>query len=729
LSAPPDLPRPVASFGATATHEGEVFIYGGHSGTRHKYNRDEVHGDLYRWTPGLTAWERLPADEPAQGASLLSLPGGVIRIGGMAARNAKEDKQELWSSETAALFLTQDKVWRALPKLPQRRSSHDSAVIGDTLYVIGGWNLSGGTRTGAGAEPVWHDTFLTLELSNPEAGWKSHPQNFKRRALAVQVIGDRLYAIGGMTDGDDPTTSVSILDTKTGAWSDGPPLPEEKLGGFGFAAIAQEGRLFASGVTGELLELRDSAWVSIAKLKHPRFFHRFVTAGKGGIIALGGESREGKKAPPEVITLPEKNAAPLSEDAPKTASTRPASPAPVWPQRVPEAESDWPGYQGPRGDSTTPEAGWKKDWPADGPPVAWRAELGSGLGSFAVVGTRVFAAGNDGNDQDTLHCLDLDTGRPVWQHRYAAKTKAHEMPIVPNGPAATPAVAAGHVYHLSREGDLLCLAAADGLMKWRKNLIADLGGKRPVYGYASSPFISEGRLYLDLGAEPGEKTSSACLDALTGEMIWQTGEGEAGYATPHIATHGRQKALVLFKGEALELREPRDGALIARHATQTRDFCNCATPVRHQDMIFISHTGNMGSRVLAWDDLALTEVWTQRGLGLLFQSGLPWQGHLLVFNDEKRGANDMRLIDLATGDARWQSAELDKGVGLLSDDGHAIILTSKGEITLLKLGADKPEILHRAQVLPGKGWVQPVLSHRRLLCKNNDGITVCLDLR
>ena len=34
--SPPPLPAPVASFGAAATPEGHVFIYGGHAGVRHK---------------------------------------------------------------------------------------------------------------------------------------------------------------------------------------------------------------------------------------------------------------------------------------------------------------------------------------------------------------------------------------------------------------------------------------------------------------------------------------------------------------------------------------------------------------------------------------------------------------------------------------------------------------------------------------------------------------------
>lgn len=724
--SPPPLPLPVASFGAAATADGHVYIYGGHAGVRHKYSRDEVNGDLYLWQSGMKAWEKLGTDEPAQGASLVALPNQVLRIGGMAAQNPKGEKQDLWSSETAAIYDIKGKNWKQLPKLPERRSSHDSTVIGQTLYVIGGWTLAGGKVSAA--DPTWLGTYLTLDLSKADATWQSHPQPFKRRALAVQAVGSKLYAIGGMSDGDEPVTNVDVLDTTTGKWTPGPALPADRLGGFGFSSIAHEGRLFASGAPGELLELRQDQWQPITKLAHPRFFHRLVPGGTGKLIALGGESRGGKKAPPEVIELPAPNAAPSKEEkapAPAT-SALPASPDLVWPADLPAAESDWPGYQGPRGNSTTPEVGFSTDWPADGPPVAWRAQAGLGLAGFAVVGTRAYTMGNNGKDLDTVWCLDLKTGKELWKHEYAVPTKCHEMPIVPYGPAATPTVSGGQVYVLSRDGHLLSLHAETGKVTWQRHVVNDLGGKRPVYGYASSPTVSDGKLYLDIG---GQDKSTTCMEADSGKVLWQAGSGEAGYSTPFLAQRNSRNVLVAFKGEALELRHAQDGKLIASHATTTRDFCNCATPVLAGDTLFISHTGNMGARALEWKNDKLTEIWTERDVGLLFQSGLPWQKHLLVFNDQVRGVNDLRLIDLTTGKTRWQTKDIAKGSALLCDDGHAIILTNQGEVVLAKVTAEGLDIRSRFQALPAKSWVQPVLSHRHLLLKNNTGEVVCYSLK
>lgn len=690
---PPELPLPVTSFGAASTEDGTLYSYGGHSGKKHWYNNEEVHGSLFRWQRGAARWEELPGDEPAQGASLVAAPGGLIRIGGMAAHNPPNQKQDLRSTATVSRYDLQAGRWEKLPPMPQPRSSHDSTRVGDVLYVIGGWQMRG-----TGQETQWHDSYVTLDLKKPEAGWRQHMQPFKLRGLTVEAVGASVYAIGGMDDHDEMTGAVWVLDTATGKWAPGPSLPNDKFGGFGFDAVNADGRLLASGAAGALLELRENEWQQISRLQHPRYFHRLLRSAPGQLIALGGEDRQGNKAPPEVIAIPAKNAA---------------------------AESDWPRFQGPRGDNSTPETGWRTDWPADGPRIAWKAELGKGMASFAVVGQRVYTAGNDGADKDTCWCLNLETGKPNWKHEIPVRTQPHEMSIVPPGPAATPAVADGLVYFNSREGDLLCLEADTGKVIWHKKLVKDLGGKRPVYGYANSPAVHAGHLYLDLG---GAK-STACLDAKTGNVIWQAGEGEAGYATPYLTRREGQDVLVLFKGEALELRAAADGKLIARHATQTRDFCNCATPARSGDLFFISHTGNMGARVLTWKGEDLSELWTDPNIGLLFQSGLPWKNNLLVFNDQQRGVNDLRLLDLTTGKALWKTAELDKGSGLICDDGHALFLTAKGELALAQISAEKLEIQQRVQVLGGKCWAQPVLSHRHILCRNNEGSMVCLDLR
>ncbi len=389
-------------------------------------------------------------------------------------------------------------------------------------------------------------------------------------------------------------------------------------------------------------------------------------------------------------------------------------------------DEDWPQFHGPTRNNTTTETGWRKDWPKEGLPVAWRAQVGAGMASFAVVDGHVFTAGNDGENQDTIWCHDLSTGKVLWRHDYPCKSAAHQMPIVPGGPSTTPCVGEGRVFTVSREGDVFCLESATGKVLWQKSLLRDFNGKRPVYGYAGSPLLWQGKLFLDVGGDEG---STVCLNVSNGDTLWAKGSGEAGYATPVMTILGGQERLVMFKGRELVVLNPQDGSEIASYATTTNDFCNCATPMIGSDgTIFISHTGNDGSTGLRFDGSTLAAVWNVLDLGLLYNSGVPWgKNALMVFNDSKRGVNDLRCLDLTTGKALWESAEVNKGTAIFSDE-HLIVLSTAGELQLCQPSDSGIQVLARMPVLEGKCWVLPVLSRQRLLCRSNAGEVVCVKM-
>ena len=244
------MPEAVTSFGA-ATADGWLYVFGGHKGERHDYSADQVSGSFHRLKLSEgKSWETLPAAAPSQGLPLVTHGGHVYRIGGMAARNAAGTKQDLFSTAHFESFDPRRGQWQPLTPLPAPRSSHDAVVVGDKLFVAGGWSLAGGTN-----KPVWPASALVLDLQHPDAGWREFPQPFQRRALALAAEGTRLYCIGGMNSDNQTTLAVDIYDIKTGQWSKGPELPPGKHKGFSCSAIAQDGRIYANAFQGDLLRL------------------------------------------------------------------------------------------------------------------------------------------------------------------------------------------------------------------------------------------------------------------------------------------------------------------------------------------------------------------------------------------------------------------------------------------------------------------------------------------
>ena len=231
--------------------------------------------------------------------------GKLYRIGGFTAHNKEDDKHDLRSVASFASFDPQTRKWTKLPNLPEPRSSHDAVVIGDQLYVVGGWQL--------GKKRGWHKTAWSIDLSKKKLTWKALPTPpFARRALSLGQLGHKLVVIGGMQQKGGPTVRVDIYDTRSKKWSKGPSLKNPNgrgryagIEGFGSSAFVVGKRLFVSTYGGNLQVLDSSAkeWRIAHKLEEDRFFHRMLPY-KHQLVLVGGASmREGKRLALETVNL------------------------------------------------------------------------------------------------------------------------------------------------------------------------------------------------------------------------------------------------------------------------------------------------------------------------------------------------------------------------------------------------------------------------------------------
>jgi N-acetylneuraminic acid mutarotase len=300
VSELPTLEAPVTSFGA-AVADGYLYVYGGHLGSPHEYSADLQANKLLRLNlASPTKWEPVAEGPRRTGLTMVAYRGSVYRIGGWEAKPAAGDKWALHSSRDFARYDAKSGRWVDLAPLPEGRSSHDAAVLGSKLYVVGGWELKGD----GGGE--WHETAYVCDLAQPQAQWQQIAKPpFNRRALAVAAYGEKLYVIGGMDDSNEQTTAVAIYDPQSNQWSNGPAVPGENVDGFGIAAFGTQAGLFVSTRTGNIDRLNDDGrgWTTAGKLKHPRYFHRLVAADENRLIAVGGTSRDGKVAQVELIEL------------------------------------------------------------------------------------------------------------------------------------------------------------------------------------------------------------------------------------------------------------------------------------------------------------------------------------------------------------------------------------------------------------------------------------------
>ncbi|MCE9534440.1 MAG: hypothetical protein K8T89_25455 [Planctomycetes bacterium] len=292
------LPVAVSSFGA-ATSDGYVYLYGGHSAKTHQYSTESVSGKFLRLKlDDPKAWEELTAGPGLQGLAVVEHKGLIYRIGGMQPRNKPGEKADNHSLASAERYDPKIKKWEKLPDLTEARSSHDAVVIGDKLYVMGGWNMNG-----AGQKTEWHKNALLLDLAKQPLAWESIPQPFQRRALTTAAFNGKVYVIGGLTADAETDKSGDVYDPATKKWSKLIALPGGMMNGFTPASCVADNKLFVSPADGKFYRLSadEKKWEEVGALMQARFVHRVVPIGGAQMLVLGGASKQGNVSVVEAV--------------------------------------------------------------------------------------------------------------------------------------------------------------------------------------------------------------------------------------------------------------------------------------------------------------------------------------------------------------------------------------------------------------------------------------------
>ncbi len=285
-AAPPlfaTLPEAVSSFGAVVS-DGYLYVYGGHIAVTHSYSKTSISGQFNRLNLANGMWEKLPGGQPLQGMNLASYQGKIYLVGGMLPRNEEGSASDMHSVADCARYDPASKKWEALPPLHQPRSSHDVAVIGSKLYVMGGWTLEGSKQD-------WRSSMEVMDLGASKLEWKTMDQPFRRRALIASAHAGKLYVIGGFDEKSEVIHAVSIYDPKDGQWTKGPELPGDEVNAFAPAACVHNGELYVSTADGTLYRLNNKtqSWDKAGSAT-ARIAHRIASDGKS-ILVIGGAGK------------------------------------------------------------------------------------------------------------------------------------------------------------------------------------------------------------------------------------------------------------------------------------------------------------------------------------------------------------------------------------------------------------------------------------------------------
>ncbi len=381
-------------------------------------------------------------------------------------------------------------------------------------------------------------------------------------------------------------------------------------------------------------------------------------------------------------------------------------------------EGSWHQWRGPQRDGTAFSSDPQDAGAFGTPKIIWRRPLGEGLGGIAIDdGKALVLAAKSG--EEFLIALDAGNGDELWSTALGPTfLDGHG-----NGPRSTPLIADGRVYaHGSR-----FLVAADlssGRLIWQLPLAAP-----PEWGFSASPLLVDGQLIVHshLVSDPADDSAIWALHPESGEILWTSGSGHPGYASPLAAELAGQRQIVSFTGQELVGLHPATGQRLWSHRWTTSYSVNAADPIIFPgDRIFISSGYQSGAAMLhlsvdgagTWQ---VEEIWRSRSMQNHFSSSVRVGDLLFGFDNAT-----FKGISALDGQTLWRQRGFGRG-SLIATDGGLAVLTEDGVLVLVASDPDGYRELARLEVLQGDVWTPPSLAGQWLYVRDHKDIA-CLNL-
>jgi outer membrane protein assembly factor BamB len=400
---------------------------------------------------------------------------------------------------------------------------------------------------------------------------------------------------------------------------------------------------------------------------------------------------------------------------------------------------DWPQWQGPDRSAVSREHGLLKEWPKDGPPLAWKIKgLGGGYSAPSIAAGRIFGMSNRG-DKEVVWALSEMDGKELWVTPLGPAFR-QSRPQGKEGPGCTPTVDGERLYVLGLGGDLACLQVRDGKILWQVNLTRDFGGRIPTWSYRESPLIDGNKVICTPG---GPDATVAALDKLTGKTIWKSpvlDNPEPAYASAIAIDFDGQREYVQLTKTALIGVAASDGKFLWRYdRPANRMGINCSTPVYHDGLVFAASAYGVGGGLVKLskdgksgvkaDEVYFTKNMQNHHGGMIFLDGC-----LYGANGGNAGGY-LECLDFQTGKVLWD--ERDKGQrgvpkgSVALADGRLYYRTENGTMLLIEPNPNRYIERGRFQQpdrSEAPAWPHPVIANGKLYLRDQD-LLLCYDVK
>ena len=390
---------------------------------------------------------------------------------------------------------------------------------------------------------------------------------------------------------------------------------------------------------------------------------------------------------------------------------------------------DWPQSLGPSRNGVAAGEDVLEKFPDNGPPVLWKRSVGEGVAGVAVAGERVILFHRE-EQGDRAECMHKLSGEVLWQSEFFP-SRYQSTILDDSGPRCVPLIADERVFLYAGNGSLHCLNLENGKTVWTRDMFGDYttGAEEGYFGAGTSPILSEGRLWLNVGGARA-KAGIVALDPATGHMLWQGTEEQASYSSPIETTiKGQKRLLFVTRLNALSL-DPKTNQIDWRVEFGKRGpTVNGANPVVAGGRLLLTAAYGIGAKCLKLNLSEPELVWEADDvMSSQFTTPIVFDGVAYgVDGREDLGVARLRAFEPASGKVLWTKEGFGKAT-LIQADGKLLALTTRGKLVLFAPDRNAYQEISASEVMSSRCLALPALSDGLLFVRDQSELN-CLDLR
>jgi outer membrane protein assembly factor BamB len=389
---------------------------------------------------------------------------------------------------------------------------------------------------------------------------------------------------------------------------------------------------------------------------------------------------------------------------------KPAGPAAKPPAPSPAAAGvAWTQWGGPHRNFQTQATGIKDTWPAGGPRVVWKRQLGEGYSAPVVEGGVLYTMYGKPREEVVI-AANAETGATLWESN-SSMNFASDAPEMGNGPYASPLIAGDRLITAGVAGKLQCFDKRTGKLLWMQELWKTHGGSRMMYGYASSPIAFRDLVIVPVGG-PGK--SIMAFKQADGSVAWSKLDFGNVYSSPLlINVSGLEQLAVLMDGAILAVN-PHNGDEQWEVPFKALYSIAIATPLfsAQDNLLFVSSEYEGGAKVIELQRQGLqtkaNELWSSNRLRLHHGNAMR-VGDVIYFSSGGKGSQPiLSAVEARSGKIVWQERSIGKAT-FVQADGKLITLDGDGTLMIAYPSPQGFKVTAKAPLLASVAWTPPVL--------------------